>query len=441
MHRVGIVHRDFKPSNVIMGPEGPVVIDFGIARILEAGVTSSALVGSPGYMAPEQLSDQPAGPASDMFSWAATMVYAATGHAAFTGQHPAAVMNVVLRGLPDLTGVPDGLRPLLEACLAKDPAARPTAGQVLATLTGHGTVPVPRDADGSRAAEHDVPGPAIARGSFRQAPYGHRSAEPSRGQESAATIPARGGDVTRYGFPGDHGSDSSGDRGSGSSEGRGSDFAGGHGSDPPVQPAFPPPPVPRRRRRFLWPAVVAAVFAAGVAVAFVFPSRVPFLGPGSATTPSIATPSVTPSTGTGSSRALYTGHARAVNAVAVTELDGKPVAVTGSGQYERESAVWVWDLTTRAPVGQPFRGHTDVVGSIAVTQVDSRPIAISGSNDKTVRIWDLATREEIAPPLTGHARGIHAMALTELNGEPVIVTGGGDGQIRVWDLPASLKRD
>ncbi|WP_449062978.1 serine/threonine-protein kinase [Planomonospora algeriensis] len=154
IHRVGIVHRDFKPANVIMGPEGPVVIDFGIARILEAGVTSSALVGSPGYMAPEQLSDQPAGPPSDMFAWAATMVYAATGHPAFTGQHPAAVMNAVLNGEPDLNGVPEGLRPLLAACLAKNPGARPTAARVLAALTGDGTAPgapggvTPSDAHG-----------------------------------------------------------------------------------------------------------------------------------------------------------------------------------------------------------------------------------------------------------------------------------------------------
>nr|BFE88274.1 hypothetical protein GCM10020093_108750 [Planobispora longispora] len=136
IHRTGIVHRDFKPANVIMGPEGPVVIDFGIARALEADTTRSALVGSPGYMAPEQLSGRPASPASDIFAWAATMVYAATGHPAFAGQHPMAVMGAVLNSGPDLSGVPEGLLPLLAACLDKDPAARPDAARVLTVLTG-----------------------------------------------------------------------------------------------------------------------------------------------------------------------------------------------------------------------------------------------------------------------------------------------------------------
>ncbi|GIH95525.1 serine/threonine-protein kinase [Planobispora siamensis] len=126
VHRAGVVHRDFKPSNVIMGPEGPVVVGFGIARLLEHTTTRSELVGSPAYMSPEQLDGQEAGAASDVFAWAATMVYAATGRPAFPGTTPAAVMGAVLNREPDLAGVPDRLRPLLAACLAKNPAARPT---------------------------------------------------------------------------------------------------------------------------------------------------------------------------------------------------------------------------------------------------------------------------------------------------------------------------
>ncbi|GIH96861.1 protein kinase [Planobispora siamensis] len=156
IHRTGIVHRDFKPANVIMGPEGPVVIDFGIARALEAGTTRSALVGSPGYMAPEQLSGHSASPASDVFAWAATMVYAATGRPAFAGQHPAAVMGAVLHNAPDLSGVPEGLRPLLASCLAKDPAARPGAAQVLTALTG-GTGTAPAAGNGSHPAAWTAP--------------------------------------------------------------------------------------------------------------------------------------------------------------------------------------------------------------------------------------------------------------------------------------------
>ncbi|OUC91495.1 serine/threonine-protein kinase, partial [Streptosporangium minutum] len=140
IHRAGIVHRDFKPDNVIMGPEGPVVIDFGIARVLDGTTTSSGLVGTPAYLSPEQLDGHQAGTASDVFSWAATMVFAATGHRAFPGDVAAAVMNAVSNREPDLTGVPERLRPLLAACLAKDPAARPAVSSLLAALTHEETV-------------------------------------------------------------------------------------------------------------------------------------------------------------------------------------------------------------------------------------------------------------------------------------------------------------
>ncbi|GII04886.1 serine/threonine-protein kinase [Planobispora takensis] len=201
IHRTGVVHRDFKPANVIMGPEGPVVIDFGIARALEAGTTRSALVGSPGYMAPEQLSGHPASPASDVFAWAATMVYAATGRPAFAGQHPAAVMGAVLNSAPDLSGVPEGLRPLLASCLAKDPAARPDAARVLTALTGGGAGAAPAGGNGPQPAAWTAPGtapaptrwPASAQGSASgTAPVPPRwpaSAPPGAGGPGASTVP------------------------------------------------------------------------------------------------------------------------------------------------------------------------------------------------------------------------------------------------------------
>ncbi|GGM89879.1 hypothetical protein GCM10010106_41700 [Thermopolyspora flexuosa] len=144
IHRAGIVHQDFKPSNVLMGPEGPVVIDFGIARVLDTTGTVSQVVGTPSFMSPEQVEGKGIGPASDMFSWAATMVFAATGRLVFHGNTIPAILHNVIHAEPDLTGVPDPLRIFVSDCLAKDPRQRPSAKKVLSAITGE--IPVlPRE--------------------------------------------------------------------------------------------------------------------------------------------------------------------------------------------------------------------------------------------------------------------------------------------------------
>ncbi|MFC6085938.1 serine/threonine protein kinase [Sphaerisporangium aureirubrum] len=152
IHRGGIVHRDFKPANVILGPEGPVVIDFGIARALDHMTQNTHLAGTPAYMSPEQLTDHPLTPASDMFSWASTMIFAATGRTAFPAQSVPAILAAVLYGEPDLTGVPDPLRTLVATCLAKDPAERPTADRLLHDLTSGDTA----DLRGRRPGRHSA---------------------------------------------------------------------------------------------------------------------------------------------------------------------------------------------------------------------------------------------------------------------------------------------
>lgn len=152
IHRAGIVHRDFKPANVLLGPDGPRVIDFGIARVLDATATmTSHAVGTPSYMAPEQLSRGAIGPATDMFAWACTMVYAATGTPPFGNDTVPAVIRRILRSEPDLSGLPDELRGLVTACLVKDPEARPTAGSVFDRVLGQAEVTL-ADA-GASAAE------------------------------------------------------------------------------------------------------------------------------------------------------------------------------------------------------------------------------------------------------------------------------------------------
>ncbi len=137
IHAAGIVHRDLKPSNVILAAAGPKVIDFGIAQALDAvSVTKTGMmVGSAGFMAPEQISGRP-GPAADIFVWGVTVAYAATGQSPFGTGDTNAVLYRVLHTDPDIGAVPDSLRPLVAAALAKAPEHRPTARQLLDQLTG-----------------------------------------------------------------------------------------------------------------------------------------------------------------------------------------------------------------------------------------------------------------------------------------------------------------
>ncbi|MFI2187313.1 serine/threonine-protein kinase [Streptomyces sioyaensis] len=137
IHGGGLVHRDLKPSNVLLTIDGPRVIDFGIARALDTvgdrtQTRTGMVVGSPAFMSPEQVQGHRVGPASDVFCVGSVLAYAATGRQPFgsaaSGLH--AVMFKIAQEEPDLTGAPEGLRGLLQDCLAKDPAARPTPEEI-----------------------------------------------------------------------------------------------------------------------------------------------------------------------------------------------------------------------------------------------------------------------------------------------------------------------
>ena len=137
IHSVGLVHRDLKPANVLVSPDGPRVIDFGVARAAERiqlTVTRGS-VGTPAYMAPEQARDtRQATAASDIFSLGATMLFAATGHAPYQGETVVDVLVRLATGPPDLAGLPPELAEIVEACLERDPRNRPTSAAVLARL-------------------------------------------------------------------------------------------------------------------------------------------------------------------------------------------------------------------------------------------------------------------------------------------------------------------
>ncbi|MCK9893013.1 serine/threonine-protein kinase [Frankia sp. AgB32] len=188
MHQVGVIHRDLKPSNVILSANGPKVIDFGVSRLSESTPLTrpGSVLGSPGYMAPEQVATDQIGPATDVYSWALTVAFAATGRPPYGVGRPEVLIYRVIGEQPDLAGVPERLLPVLRAALQHDPAVRPTAAVLLRRL-------LPQAADPAEATARllDEHWRLPAR-SAQAAPFPPRPTPPSGpGQQHAPSGPDR----------------------------------------------------------------------------------------------------------------------------------------------------------------------------------------------------------------------------------------------------------
>ncbi|WP_165975003.1 glycoside hydrolase family 6 protein [Nonomuraea deserti] len=220
IHGAGVVHRDLKPSNVLLSQVGPKVIDFGIAQLADAEV-SSAIVGTPSYMSPEQVSGATIGPPSDIFSWGCTVAFAAGGVPPFgSGSVPTVLLRIV-NETPDLRGLTGTLRDLVVASLVKNPAKRPTAQDLMDRLS---TSAVP----GSGASR---PGPSTT---------GHGTPVPGGGSAGAPAYPGEGSGAAGGG-PGGADAGTAGGSGSGaagvSRSGGGEELPGaGSGDGRPTAP-------------------------------------------------------------------------------------------------------------------------------------------------------------------------------------------------------------
>ncbi|MCP3013260.1 protein kinase [Nocardiopsis dassonvillei] len=195
IHAAGVVHRDLKPDNIMLAADGPRVIDFGIARAVETtSVTASGVVGTIGYMAPEQLEGMRLTSAVDIFSWGSVMVYAATGHEAFPGPTQASRIARILGGEPDLGPLTEPLAGIVRSCLDKDPDRRPDATTLLNLLISapaEGTAARPATGGGTRVLP-----PAHARAGWesdptRVAPSEHPRAHATRVAPPVPVDPTR----------------------------------------------------------------------------------------------------------------------------------------------------------------------------------------------------------------------------------------------------------
>ncbi|WP_219469950.1 serine/threonine-protein kinase [Nonomuraea rhizosphaerae] len=185
IHGAGVVHRDLKPSNVLLSPLGPRVIDFGIARLVDSdSVVSQSILGTPAFMAPEQVRGEPLGPAADVWAWGGVIAFAGTGRLVFGGGAPAEVLYRIVNEGPRLDGLDEGLREVVERALAKDARLRPTAQQLLESLMGGRRL---SPASATEVVERTWTGPGLPA----------TDATPVRPAPSVRPAPQQGADVRR----------------------------------------------------------------------------------------------------------------------------------------------------------------------------------------------------------------------------------------------------
>ena len=418
IHACGLVHRDLKPGNVIMAADGPRIIDFGIARVIDASTgitTTGAVVGTVSYMSPEQIRGEVAGPASDVFSLGGVLGFAATGRPPFGADSAVSIMFRVVGQPPDLDAVPDGaLREVIAACLAKTPGNRPVVRAVLAALSRPGPAGV---ALGSPApAAHRAPAGAVP------AAAGYRASTQPPASAPAATGPVREALPPRGTVP------PAGAPPTGAARSR-----AGHAR--------------RSRRRTARLVAAVAVGAAAVAVILVVslvsggtPQAGARHGPSAAASAgSTATTRGRPNTGeTGAGGTTLvrdlTLHHDPAN-VGLNDIrfsaNGKLLADTGPDEH-----VYVWNLATGTLAHALTTPNSNIV--IPEFSPDGMLLASSaGPTSDDVDLWDVATGQRITT-LTNPTEPVGLNKLVFSPDGKLLAVGDG-GHVCVWNLATDTR--
>ncbi|MEU6574708.1 protein kinase [Streptomyces sp. NPDC046805] len=211
VHEAGVVHRDLKPSNILLSPKGPRIIDFGIAWATGASTLThvGTAVGSPGFLAPEQVRGAAVTPATDVFSLGATLAYASTGDSPFGHGSSEVMLYRVVHEEPQLYGVPDALAPLVRACLAKDPEDRPSTLQLslrlkeIAAREAQGLAdvrpPAPRTTEADRPTGRLTETYGEQQRTLKRAPSAPGTPVPRGGTPARGGTASRGGSASRTG--------------------------------------------------------------------------------------------------------------------------------------------------------------------------------------------------------------------------------------------------
>jgi WD40 repeat protein len=377
IHAAGVIHRDLKPANVLLAADGPRIIDFGIARAAEAtALTQTGLVmGSPGFMSPEQAEGRGVGPPTDVFSLGAVLTFAATGEGPFGTGSLAAIIYRIVHGAPEVDKVPEPVRAVVERCLAKDPGQRPTPADLLAELGG------------ADLAEDWLPAPITREfpAGPAQPPYGPRTVTSAPGQ------PADPGPAAAAVKPG------------------------------PAAAAKPGPAAPAAAGERSEPAgsLLARLEHEAVVTAMKFSPDGSRLATASGVTVRLWDRAPT--------ELVRLRHEQDVSGV-VFSPDGSQVATRISPPlFGSRQPVMLWDTATgRERARLP---HRHIVTTVSFVRDGTRIATVS--EEKTARLWDVATGQEVAQLRHGTSIG---KARFSPDGTRMLLLGDFELKASLWDL-------